>query len=483
MTPSAFHPNDSTAQRASDRGGGHSRSVASPDDFRDPSERPDDDDRIVVTGLGAVSAAGLGADSLRQMVLEGQRKLTRSGDHLVSPLNDFEPKEHVRPRKALKVMCREIQTAFAAAQMAVKQSGLEIAGPDDEASPPKRTVHPADPAAVDDSRNNLSIAADRVGTVFGCEMLYDPSELQEAVTTAIENEGHHLGDGNAATPVEFGKAAMKKVSPLWLLKYLPNMPACHVGIALGVTGPNNTLVLGDISGDAAIAEAAGYLRRGIADVVVVAASGTRINETRLTYHGDLPLLRIGRDAVPSDWASAGKPGDADSRGVVGGEGAAAIVLERYRWAESRHAKILAEFLGCNRSFVPSDAIAGPRVRTAQRLPKLRRGSPDSVRHVLDSAWQLASEAGWTIDECWSPRCGDPSRDAAIAEGWNASALTNPIEESFEATASVGHCGAASGLMSIAAALAGESSERPSRTVMSLSSTSEGSSVATVWAVR
>ena len=67
-----------------------------------------------------------------------------------------------------------------------------------------------------------------------------------------------------------------------MLKYLPNMPARHVGIALNAHGPNNTLVLGDVSGPAAMIEAATCIQRGIAKVMLGLARGKRQVDKRQT---------------------------------------------------------------------------------------------------------------------------------------------------------------------------------------------------------
>ena len=65
--------------------------------------------------------------------------------------------------------------------------------------------------------------------------------------------------------------------PLWMLKYLPNMPACHVGISVNARGPNNSIVQGDVSAPAALIEGVSYINRGAAKIVITGASGTRIN--------------------------------------------------------------------------------------------------------------------------------------------------------------------------------------------------------------
>ncbi len=236
---------------------------------------------VVITGMGVVSSIGIGCDAFFQALLDKKSGITslanrtddgpRPGDtELASglwvggPVIDFDAKQYVRPRKAMKVMCREIQTAFGASQLAVESAGLGDALPAD----PDGTVKPSD-----------------LGTVFGSEMFYGPpKEMEDSIRACLSEEGFDAA--------KFGGAAMKQIMPLWMLKYLPNMPACHVGIAVNAQGPNNTVVLGDVSGPAAVIEAASCIERGIAKIVIAGASGTRISAMRMNYHGDLPTPEV-----------------------------------------------------------------------------------------------------------------------------------------------------------------------------------------------
>ena len=70
---------------------------------------------------------------------------------------------------------------------------------------------------------------------------------------------------------------MAELFPLWMLKYLPNMPACHIGIAQDARGPNNTITLGDVSSLSALAEAVRILERGQADAMIAGGVGARLH--------------------------------------------------------------------------------------------------------------------------------------------------------------------------------------------------------------
>ena len=107
-------------------------------------------------------------------------------------------------RKGLKVMCREIQMGVAVAQLALQDAGLRPGGYD----------------------------VDRTGAVYGSDYIMTaPDEFTDGIKACTDNGGFHFD--------RWAESGMKKVDPLWLLKYLPNMPACHVAIYNDLRGPNN----------------------------------------------------------------------------------------------------------------------------------------------------------------------------------------------------------------------------------------------------
>ena len=156
---------------------------------------------IVITGLGVVSPIGIGCDAFWGALAAGE-----SGIRLVDlfdasslkvrfggQIPDFEPKQYVRPRKSLKVMSREIQLGFAAADLALTDAGIAEA-----------TLDP-----------------DRFGVAFGNDMIYADLEDLEQTYRRSARDGRfdfHL----------WSEAIQEELHPLWLLKHLPNMTASHV---------------------------------------------------------------------------------------------------------------------------------------------------------------------------------------------------------------------------------------------------------------
>ncbi|MGQ9605316.1 MAG: beta-ketoacyl-[acyl-carrier-protein] synthase family protein [Thermogutta sp.] len=309
----------------------------------------DANDQVVITGLGVVSPIGIGCHDFRQSLLEG-----RSGVQvipylrgLVAPapiggvIPNFDVTDRIRPRKALKVMSRDIQIAFAAADLAVQEACVLRSG----------------------------ISPERLGIVFGTDLI--PCELDEiapAVRGCLVDGAFEFG--------RWGRRAMSDLYPLWLLKYLPNMPACHIGIALDAQGPNNTLTLGEVSGLCAVAEAVRVIQRGQADVMICGGTGSRIHPAYWGRSRAYPLSKR-RD----DPASACRPFDADRDGTVHGEGAGAIVLERRRHAESRGAAIYAEIRGFANTSRSTKSNAGLAEAIARAIRLALESADLSVRDI------------------------------------------------------------------------------------------------------
>ncbi len=261
---------------------------------------------IVITGLGIVSPIGIGREPFWRALVAGEsgiRPLTlfdasglavRFGGQIA----DFEAKQYVRPRKSLKVMSRDIQLGFAAADLALADAGI-AAG---------------------------AVTAERFGVVFGSDMIYaDLEDLEGTYRRAVTDGAFDYS--------LWAEAIQQEVHPLWLLKHLPNMTASHVAIAHEARGPNNSIVLGDVSGLLAVAEAASVIRRGWADVMLAGGTGCRLHPTAMVARGAAQLSHRGDDPQ-----GACRPFDLHRDGLVNGEGAGAIVLESRAHAEGRGAE-------------------------------------------------------------------------------------------------------------------------------------------------
>jgi 3-oxoacyl-[acyl-carrier-protein] synthase II len=338
---------------------------------------------VVITGLGVVSPIGIGVDAFWSSLVTGRSGVKSVAAfptaglpvHFAGEITDFDGKQYITPRKSLKVMSREIQFAVAAAGMATRHAALT-------------------PGAVD---------PERLGAIFGAELMHTPPEEIEAAYRASAMDRRF-------DIRRWGEAAMREIFPLWMLKYLPNMPACHIGIAHDARGPNNTITLGDASSLMAIAEAAHVIERGQADAMIAGGVGSWLSATAFVRSQQLDVSQ--RNTAPE---KACRPFDADRDGRVHGEGAAAFVLESAESAAARHAPVLARFLGASSTFeplTPHRPLRGDAIRRA-------------LRGALAAADWQASDVGHVNAHGASTRVGDQTEAEAIRHTFGDVAVTAP----------------------------------------------------------
>ena len=329
----------------------------------DPARR-----RVVITGIGVVSPLGIGLGPFLSALKEkrsGVRVVRDVMDASAAPGNvggevpDFDDgvtKEAMpkKQRKFVKVMCREIELGVVSALQAVEHSGLDL-------------------DAADRSR---------VGVDFGANLMFSPpSVLEDACEACVGPVPEVSDDPRHFEFKKWGAVGMKVLEPLWLLKYLPNMPACHIGIALDARGPSNSLTMGGASGNVALSEAAHIIERGRADVMIAGTTGTKLHPVKTLNAG---LFRDLADGAgdPGTWC---KPFDRDRTGQVVAEGACTVILEERGHAEARGATILGEVLGFGSACVAEKdgtGHLGPALAGAGRAALRDAGlSPTDLSHV------------------------------------------------------------------------------------------------------
>src|SRR5205814_10160766 len=132
------------------------------------------------------------------------------------------------------------------------------------------------------------------------------------------------------------KDGMQQLTPLWLLKYLPNMLACHVTIIHGLKGPSNTITRADASSHLAIGEAFRTIQRGKADLAICGGAESKVNPMGMVRQTLLKRLTEQQNDSP---ATALRPFDKEATGSTIAEGGGLLILEEYDHAKSRGAKI------------------------------------------------------------------------------------------------------------------------------------------------
>jgi 3-oxoacyl-[acyl-carrier-protein] synthase II len=159
--------------------------------------------RVVITGVGTVAPNGIGNAAFWESLETGRsgigllESMPNAGypTKLAAEIRDFDPEEHIYCKKFIKVMSRDIQLGATAASMAMRDGSLKVG----------------------------SIDPTRLGVVYGGGRISSrPEDLVDAASNSLTDD-----------IVEFtrwGEDGLGKIAPLWLLKRLPNMPACHVAI-------------------------------------------------------------------------------------------------------------------------------------------------------------------------------------------------------------------------------------------------------------
>jgi 3-oxoacyl-[acyl-carrier-protein] synthase II len=320
--------------------------------------------RVVITGLGLISPLGSTPAALWGALAEGRGgvsttsllpadrqplKYAAEAREFTGEIENFGELEKERKKaikKGLKVMCRETRMAVAAAQLAIGDAGF--------------AEKPMDP--------------EMSGVVLGSDyMLTMPEDYESGMKTCAP--------GGEFEFTRWGKEGLGDMAPLWMLKYLPNMPASHIAIYNDLRGPNNSLTMREAAGNLAIGEAFRTIQRGHANLMVAGATGTRILPMQAIH----ALQTEQMAAENCDPTKASRPFDKDRTGMVAGEGAAMVILEELESAKKHGATIYAEVLGLGSSNVADANLVGKCDVALERAMKsaLRDAgkTPADVGHI------------------------------------------------------------------------------------------------------
>jgi 3-oxoacyl-[acyl-carrier-protein] synthase II len=291
--------------------------------------------RVVITGLGVVSPLGIGIAETFDGLVEKRCGIDRikafdpgrftsqlAGEVKQGSVSDCVPKSY---RKAAKVMARDIELAVIAAYHAVKDAGL-------------KTKCLVDRGEADGGTN---VDSTRFGANIGAGLICaDLTELAGALASAAERPDAPQDRGFSLK--KWGTEGMSNLTPLWLLKFLPNMLACHVTIVHDCQAPSNTITCGEASSHLAIGEAYRTIERGAADICICGGAESKVNPMGLMRQSLLDRLVTDSNDRPT---TACRPFDVARKGTVIGEGAGLLILEELERAKKRGAKIYAELVG------------------------------------------------------------------------------------------------------------------------------------------
>jgi act minimal PKS ketosynthase (KS/KS alpha) len=262
--------------------------------------------RAAITGLGAVSAGGVGREGFWELITSGRTATRRisffdaSGYRSqIAAESDFTPEQAGISADEASRMDRAAQFAVFCTKEALADSGLEASSP----------------------------APERVGVAIGSALGSITGMEEEYV--AVSNSGHdHVVDHTAASPHLYGY-------------FVPSQIAAEVAWVAGAEGPATVVSTGCTSGLDAVGYASELIRDGAAEVMIAGATEAPITPICLACF-DVIKATTNRNDTPE---TASRPFDASRNGFVLGEGAAVFVLEEAERAKARGAHVYAEVGG------------------------------------------------------------------------------------------------------------------------------------------
>jgi len=377
--------------------------------------------RVVITGVGLVNALGIGKEEFFTGLLEHRSGIKRiaafdpsrfdsrvGGESPQFAINKLVPKAH---RKATKLMSRDIELAVVAADEAVKDAQLQTKGSAPEGTP---NIDPV-----------------RSGAIIGAGLICcDLTELSAAFAAAAVNGAfdYHL----------WGDQGMATLTPLWLLKYLPNMLNCHVSIIHDLQGPSNSITCADASGQLAVGEAYRMIRNGKADLIMAGGAECKTNPMAFLRQSLLKRCSTHYNAQPEQ---ASRPYDQDADGTVQGEGGAILILEELEHARKRGAKIYAEITGFGASTNLEPAPAQMEAEAPGVTIAVKKALTQA--HLEPSALSLVVPQGQAIPD------HDQAEAQGLAKALGAAASQVPV---FTPKSFIGNCGAGSSAIDLATAV-------------------------------
>lgn len=257
--------------------------------------------RVVITGLGAITPIGIGHEEYFKNLIEGKNGFARITHfdptnfdcQIAAEVRNFDPSQYMDKKEAKKLV-RFIQFAVAASKLAVLDSGLII------------------------NENNANRAGVLIGSGIGG-------------IDFMEEQAHILKDKGPS-----------RLSPFTVPYMIANMAAGVASIHLGAKGPNSCTVTACASGTHSIGDSFKILQRGDADVMIAGGTEAAISPLSIGSFCAARALSTSCNETPG---KASRPFDGKRDGFVMGEGSGIVVLETLDHAKTRGAKIYAEIAG------------------------------------------------------------------------------------------------------------------------------------------
>ncbi len=361
--------------------------------------------RVVVTGLGAITALGNSVEKTWQGLLSGRSAVRRGKTfdateypiQIAAEVADFDPSCYMEFKEARR-MSRFSQFAVAAAREALNWAGFI----NDQQAEEKRII------GVESSRIGVII-----GTAVGGFV-----EIRDATQTLLEK-------------------GYRRVGPMFIPRMMPNAASANISYQFGLTGFNSTTTISCAAGAQAIGEATEVIRQGKADVMVAGGTEAPISDVGQAGFWATRAMTASYNDQPE---RASRPFDLHRDGLVIGEGAACLILERLEHAFARSVPILAEVLGFGCSADAFHLIAPD--------PK-GSGEVRAMTWAIEDAGKDCSEVDYISAHATSTPIGDAIETLAIKRVFGERAYEIPVSA---AKSMLGHAIGASGAIEALASI-------------------------------
>ncbi len=346
--------------------------------------------RVVITGIGLLCGVGNTTEEVWSGLLAGksgvekiqQFDASQFASQIAGEVRNFDPLKFIE-KKEVKKMGRFIHFALAAAEEAMRSSGLQIA---DETAAARVGVH--------------------IGSGIGG---FD----------VIEREHRNLMEGGP-----------RKISPFFIPGAIANLAAGHVSIRFNAKGPNECTSTACTSSAHSIGDAYRIIQHNDADAMIAGGAEAAITPMGVGGFAAMRALSTRND----DPEAASRPWDRDRDGFVIGEGAGILILEELEYAKRRGANILAEVVGYGMS---ADAN-----HITQPAPE-GEGGYRVMQNALRDAGIRAEQVGYINAHGTSTPLGDKLETIAVKRAFGEHAYKLAVSSTKSAT---GHLlGGAGGL--------------------------------------
>lgn len=283
--------------------------------------------RVVVTGIGLITALGTGIEKSWKRIVSGETGVGKIESYdttdmpvqIAAEVKDFDPLEFGIEKKEVKKLARNTQFAIAATKMALEDSKLTI------------------------DENN----AEEIGVI---------------VSSGIG--GIEVFEAQHQTMLEKG---VKRISPFTIPAMIANMASGNIGIYFGAKGPNKSIVTACAAGTHSVGDAFELIKNGRATIMIAGGTEASITPFAMNAFANMKALSTRNDEPEK----ASRPFSADRDGFVMGEGAGILILEELEHAKARGAKIYAEVVGygetCDAYHITAPADGGEGAARAFKM--------------------------------------------------------------------------------------------------------------------